>query len=170
MKPRRTRAASAAAFSLVEVALALGIAGFCLVAVVGLLPVGINSNQAAFSQTAAASILSHVLADLRATPATVPPGIAITSAQYAIPIPADTAGGASTTKTLYFGDSAQQFSFAPQAATSRYRLTVTFPPAAGDRAATFVTLLVSWPAAPDPASPTAALAGRVQVFGALNRN
>ena len=169
MIPRRARAASAA-FSLVEVALALGIAGFCLLAIVGLLPVGLNSNQNAFSQTAAASILSHVLEDLRATPATTPPGSTATSAQYSIPIPADTVGGTSTTKTVYFGDSAQQFSFAPQASTSRYRLTVTFLPPAGDRTATFVTLLVTWPAAPDPASPTAALSGRVQVFGALNRN
>ena len=169
MKHVGIQVASAAAFSLIEVALALGVAGFCLVAVVALLPVGVNSTQAAFSQTAATSIITHVLADLRATPASVPPGTAATSAEYSIPIPADAAGGSSTTKTLYFGDSLQQFSFASQAGASRYRLTITFLPPKGDRTATMVTLLVSWPAAVDPTSSTA-LGGRVQAFGALNRN
>ena len=165
MKRSGARVASTAAFSLVEVALALGVAGFCLVAVVGLLPVGLNSTRVAFAQTAATDIITHVLADLRATPASVPPGGAATSAEYSIPIPADAAGGSSTTKTLYFGDSLQQFSFAPQPGTSRYRLTVTFLPPAGDRTATFVTLQVTWPASSTPAT-----ANRVQVVAAFNRN
>ena len=170
MKSSAVRFAGACAFSLIEVALALGVTGFCLASVVALLPLGINSNQAAFSQTTAASIITHVLVDLRATPASVPPSLTGTSAEYSIPIPADVAGGPSTTKTLYFGNSYQQFSFAPQAGTSRYRLTVTFPPPAGNRTATYVSLLVSWPAAPDPTLSTSALAGSVQVVGALNRN
>ena len=157
--PSRLRVA---AFSLVEVALARGIVAFCLVPLVALLPIGFNSDQAASSQTAAANILTHVLADLHATPAN-----SATSGQYAIPIPA--AGGSGTT-TLYFGNSLQQASFATQAGTSRYRLTATFFPPASGRTATGVTLLVSWPATVDPAVAPNALAGRVQAFGALNRN
>ena len=171
MKSTGVRFAATCAFSLIEVALALGVTGFCLASVVALLPLGINSNQAAFSQTTAASIITHVLADLRATPASVPPSLTGTSAEYLIKIPADVAGGTSSTiTTLYFGNSYQQFSFAPQLGTSRYRLTVTLPPPAGNRTATYVTLLVSWPAAPDPTLSTSALAGSVQVVGALNRN
>ena len=42
-----------AAFSLVEVTLALGIAAICLVALFGLMPVGVQTNRSATSQTAA---------------------------------------------------------------------------------------------------------------------
>ncbi len=65
---------AAAAFSLVEVALALGVASFCLISVIGLIPVGVNTGQIASDQTIAGSILTEVLTDLRATPRTSPPG------------------------------------------------------------------------------------------------
>ena len=55
-----------AAFSLVEVTLALGVAAFCMIAVFGLLPVGVQTNQRATSQTSATSIMANVIADLRA--------------------------------------------------------------------------------------------------------
>jgi hypothetical protein len=170
MKTTHARFASAAAFSLVEVALALGVAGFCLVPLVGLLPLGFTSNQAAFSQTTAASIITHVLTDLRATPATLPPGGATTSAEYSIPIPADASGATPSPATLYFGSSVQQFSFALQPGTSRFRLTVNFLPPAGGRTSTWVTLLVTWPAPINPAGSGGGILGRVQVFAALNRN
>ena len=59
---------STAAFSLVEVTLALGIAAFCLIAVFGLVPVGVQTNRNATSQTAATNILSSVVRDFRARP------------------------------------------------------------------------------------------------------
>src|SRR5436189_2271292 len=58
------------AFSLVEVTLALGVAAFCLIAVFGLVPVGVQTNRNATSQTAATNILSSVVSDLRASPQT----------------------------------------------------------------------------------------------------
>src|SRR5438477_5279045 len=75
---------SHSAFSLVEVTLALGVAAFCLVTVAGLLSVGLQTNQRSTSQTAATSILSNVIADLRATPKA-----STTSTQYGISIPTD---------------------------------------------------------------------------------
>ena len=59
---------AAAAFSLVEVTLALGVAAFCLIAVFGLMPIGVQTNRNATSQTAATNIMASVVADLRATP------------------------------------------------------------------------------------------------------
>ena len=59
--------ASYCAFSLVEVTLALGIAAFCLIAVFGLIPVGVQTNRNATSQTAATNIIASVIADMRAT-------------------------------------------------------------------------------------------------------
>src|SRR6476661_5375358 len=77
--PRRIHA-----FSLVEVTLALGIAAFCLIAVFGLVPVGVLTNRNATSQTRATNIMTAVVADLRATPKanTISP-------QFAINIPTD---------------------------------------------------------------------------------
>ncbi len=69
---------STAAFSLVELTLAIGIAAFCLIAVVGLMPVGMLTNRNATSQTAATNILSSVVSDIRASPK------ALTSALYKI--------------------------------------------------------------------------------------
>src|ERR1044072_3486768 len=54
------------AFSLVELTLALGVAAFCLLAVFGLMPLGVQTNRNANSQTAAANIMAAVIADLRA--------------------------------------------------------------------------------------------------------
>ena len=58
------------AFSLVEVTLALGIAGFCLLTIVGMLPVGLSSNKNSIQQSAAASLARAIAADLRTTPKT----------------------------------------------------------------------------------------------------
>jgi type II secretory pathway pseudopilin PulG len=57
-----------AAFSLIELTLALGVAAFCLIAVFGLVPVGVQTNRNATSQTFATNILSGVVSDIRASP------------------------------------------------------------------------------------------------------
>ena len=45
------------AFSLIELTLALGIAALCLLAVMGLIPIAVQTNRNATSQTAANSII-----------------------------------------------------------------------------------------------------------------
>jgi uncharacterized protein (TIGR02598 family) len=153
MSRRRYRTAG---FSLVEVTLALGIAAFCLIALFGLLPLGIQTNQGSISQTAAASLLSSVAADLRATPKT-----SLTSLQYGIAF--------GTAKILYFDGEGQAIAPKDASATPRYRVTIAFPPSpAGPFAPTFVSLKVSWPAPVDPA--TATPAGSIETFTALDRH
>ena len=145
------------AFSLVEVTLALGVAVFCLVAVFGLLPIGVNSSQTSTEQTVANGIISAVAADLRATPREQ----AIASNQFALAIPASGTAGLAT---LYF--TADGRAATTLQTDSRYRLTLTFPATPGGRAATLADLKVSWPA-------TAALAnasGVAETFVALDRN
>jgi len=66
--------AKTTAFSLVEVTLALGIAAFCLIAVLGLLPTGLKTQQASIQQTTANQIISTIFADLRAD-IRLPPGL-----------------------------------------------------------------------------------------------
>ncbi len=141
-----------AAFSLVEVTLAIGIAAFCLIAVFGLMPVGVQTNRNATSQTAATNIVAGVVADLRATPKT--PGTWTgTSAQFNIAL--------GTNTTLYFDDAGQAST--SLGTDSRYQLNVTFPTAGY---LTYADLKVTWPAAATPANAS----GSVEMFAAFDRN
>ena len=58
------------AFSLVEVTLALGIVSFALVAVLGLLPVGLKSVKNANEQAGAANVLNAIAGTLRTASST----------------------------------------------------------------------------------------------------
>jgi uncharacterized protein (TIGR02598 family) len=148
---------SRSGFSLVEVTLALGVAAVCLLAVFGLLPIGLKTQQTAIEQTAATRIISAVVSDLRSTA-----GTATTSSVFAINIPANSAPSSST---IYF-DTEGHFTPAIDA-NSRYLLTITFPAnSTGGRGATFVHLQVSWPAAATVAN----AAGTAETFLALDRN
>ena len=138
-------------FSLVELTLALGVAAICLISVFGLLPVGLKANHNAISQSASASIIAAVVADMRATPKA-----STTSTQYGVTF--------GTTKTVYFdNEGGIATSVAPN---SRYRLDIDFPPNPTAGAATFAYLKVTWPAAASPTSAT----GASEVFVAFDRN
>jgi len=139
------------AFSLVEVTLALGVAAFCLIAVFGLVPVGVQTNRNATSQTTATNIVAGVVSDLRATPTTT-----ITSVQYQITF--------GTAKTLYF-DGAGQAS-TTLGANSRYRLVVSFP--TSPTGLSYADLRVTWPAPVDPTTTTPS--GSMETFAAFDRN
>jgi type II secretory pathway pseudopilin PulG len=61
---------NSSAFSLVEVTLALGIVSFALVAVIGLLPVGLKSIKNANEQAGAANVLNAIAGSLRTASST----------------------------------------------------------------------------------------------------
>jgi uncharacterized protein (TIGR02598 family) len=150
------------AFSLVEVTLALGVAAVSLLVIFSLLPLGLQTNQRSFEQTASVDILSTVAADLRATPVTNPRGGAATSSQFGINIPAS--GGTGTT-TLFFNTAGQSNS--SQQSDSRYRVTITFVSnGGGAKSATLADLKVTWPAS---AAITNAQ-GSSEIFAAFDRN
>ena len=136
------------AFSLVEVTLALGVAAFCLIALFGLIPVSVQTNRNASSQTSATSIIAGVVADLRATPTANP-----TSSQFGITF--------GNNATLYFDD-AGQVSISPTS-KSRYQLNVTW---SGSSALRYADLKVTWPATATAANVT----GSTEMFAAFNRN
>jgi uncharacterized protein (TIGR02598 family) len=162
------------AFSLVELTLALGIAAFCLIAVFGLMPVGVQTNRNATSQTAATNIMAAVVSDLRATPkgSNVDVQPDATSTQFGIQV--------GTNATRYFDsagrcscDSAGLQKFNPTTGTCsdtwnpplqlRYRVTVWWY---GSVALRYADLNVTWPAAAAPANAT----GSTEMFVALDRN
>jgi type II secretory pathway pseudopilin PulG len=182
------------AFSLVEVTLALGVMAFCLVALLGLLPVGMNSNRAALEQTAAASIASAVAVDLRQTPLYVngSANYALThpkSPRFQIPVPPPTSAQANPAiiHTSFFTEDgtvagASGGNYVDQDAVPsqnpRYRVTSTFYPPinasnpSSQRTATLVRILVTWPALADPtaASTPVNFSGSFETMIALDRN
>jgi uncharacterized protein (TIGR02598 family) len=151
---------STAAFSLVELTLAIGVAAFALIAVFGLMPVGVQTNRNATSQTAASGIVASVVADMRAT-------TSATSPQYRITF--------GTAKTLYF-DSAGQCSVNVNGSTkvdgsawspplqTRYQFNITFPWTSGNTRG--ANLKVTWPAA----ATTTNASGSTEMFAAFDRN
>lgn len=162
---------SLSAFSLVEVTLALGIAAFCLIAVFGLMPVGVQTNRNATSQTAATTILSSVVSDMRAS-AIGTPG-AGQSSLYKLVIPVR--GSTVAPQTRYFDGEGRcstdlagsirpdGSSWAPPIVT-RYQLSVSFP--SGTAGATYADLKVTWPAAAVPGNAS----GSAETLAAFDRN
>jgi uncharacterized protein (TIGR02598 family) len=151
-----------AAFSLVEITLALGVAAFCLVAILGMLPVGLKTQQASANQTVANGIISQIAGDLRAA-ARLPPGQV--SKQFSLN---HTGGKWDTTPDyIYFNYNAQPTgtnqSTAPSDAIYRATITYRFPPT---DTTSLADIKVSWPAS--QSDPTK-VAGSVEMFVAINR-
>jgi len=153
-------------FSLVEVTLALGVAAICLILLLGLLTVGIKTQQSGAQQTIANQIMTVLLSDLRAD-LRLPPG------QYRHFEEASGFGlhghwvQMFAPDTLWFDQQGKWLQLngnAPAAATFRAKITYFRPPNISTSAANIV---VSWPAQADPATTTPA--GSVQQFIAVNR-
>ena len=150
------------AFSLVEVTLALGIAAFCLIAVFGLVPVGVQTNRNATSQTAATNILSSVVSDIRASPKG-----ATKTAKYEI------RRAKSNQTTVCFDGQGQPDPLGGQignvncrAGNWRYRLYVRIYPLTAPLVpanVTYADLKLVWPAAADPLSTTVTPSGSVEM-------
>ena len=156
--------ASDRAFSLVEVTLALGIAAFALIAIFGLLPIGITSNQTSVEQTAAAGMARAIIADLRTTPLT-----ANTSSSYQISVP-NAGSGRSATQQLLLREDGSLDITTPRGASSRYLGYISFN-APTAKAAINIRLLITWPAAADlNNNPPKNFAGSYEVLSALDRN
>ena len=162
---------SQAAFSLVEVTLALGIAAFCLIAVFGLVPVGVQTNRNATSQTTATNILSSIVSDIRASPK----GTGNT-AKYKI------RRAKGNTWTVCFDGQGQPDGAAQignqscRAGNWRYRLYVRIYPLTAPPSnltpfcATYVDLKLVWPAAADPLSTTVTPSGSVETVTSFYDN
>lgn len=115
------------AFSLVEVTIAIGLVSFCLVAMLGVLPVGLSQERKSTDQTLATQALSAVVADFQnaATNATNTPAYNV-----AIPKIGEQTKNSTLALDEYFTtNSAKQFEVscrveAPSTRFSNYRLSV----------------------------------------------
>ncbi len=160
-------------FSLVEVTLSLGIAAFCLIAVIGIIPVGVQTNRNATSKTRATNVMAAVVADLRSSKTSS------TSARFGITIPSNHTLGAGSncdrcascwnaqTQTIYFDGSGQVVA----STAALYRVTLTLvqnPTATSTTGALFYDVRATWPAQADPCATTPS--GSVETLAALDRN
>jgi len=167
------RLRSSRGFSLVEVTLALGVAAVCLLAIFGLLPIGLNSNQTTVEQTTAASLARAIVADLRSTPTT-----SGTSPNYGLNIPTNSGTSINTVWLTEWGMKASPNNQAADPKTDpKYRAQITLnAPQANQKTATFVRLVISWPALADKNPPKDSndfpihAAGTFEAVTTLDRN
>ena len=149
----------AAAFSLVEITLAIGVAALALLVLLGLLPASLKTQQSSIQQTTANQIISQTYSFLRAD-VRLPPG------QYkqVCPNPPDPNqpcqwdnlhghwANVGTPDTLFFTNGAKQTgnvsqSPPPTDAVFRAKITYRLPPSATTSVADST---VTWPAPVDP--------------------
>src|SRR5438132_4985774 len=158
-----------AAFSLVEVTLALGVAAFSLIAVLGLLPVALKTQHVCVQQKTANEIIQQILADLRAD-VRLPPGQASKEQGSGFNLHGHWAAAA-TPDTIYFTNDGDQTpaggvnpASVPSDAVFRAKITYLLPPTA---TTSLADITITWPAAVDPA--TGVPSGKVETFIAVNR-
>jgi uncharacterized protein (TIGR02598 family) len=157
-----------AAFSLIEVAVALGIASFGMVTLLALMPVGIQHYHHADAQSAMANLASMVVRDLQSAPS----GSTSKTPQFNFKFSPTT----SLQQTVYVDGSGQASGTAPNAlpaSTSLYRISVTiYAPPAATSAATIATILITSPALADgtPTAPPTNYSDRFETTVGLNRN
>ncbi len=149
------------AFSLVEVALALGVLAFALVAIFSLLPSGLQASRNAEANYVATEAASLVMDHLHSLPREK----TTTDIGLTIPRPGDPP----VTQTIYYTDEATSGdSFTPNLRdSSRYRIDARLvAPPAGQHSATSVQLQITSPPQADPKQAQA----RLEFYGALDRN
>ncbi len=129
-----------AAFSLVEVTLALGLIAFVLAALIGIFALGINSERDSIEQIGAANLASRLIGERRANPTAIDP------TAFALP-PLDTL---LDDEKIYFSD---QEEIVPSLAdaTVTCQATNTLNP---EGTLAILTLDFFWPAATATASAT----------------
>jgi len=156
-----------AAFSLIEVTLAIGVAGFSLLVILGLLTVSLKTHQSSTDQTVANSIISQVAADLRAA-ARLPPGQV--SKQFSLDPNKGIKGHWDPTPQYVCFDydgrpttTGCTSSTAPLNALFRATVTYRQPPV---DTTSLADIKVTWPAAQTDSSK---VAGSVEMFVAINR-
>lgn len=167
----------AGAFSLVEVALALGVASFCLIVLFGLIPLGLTTNHNSIENTLAASAAAAVASDLRSTPTATVSGQTVLSYRFGIPIPG-AGGGASgmNPAVIYLDETLAKCKAGapPVPSDARFQVSIGFvpPAAATDRDATQARILVTWPpqSGGGPASWPTNYADSYETTIALDRN
>jgi len=168
-------------FSLVEVTLALGVAAICLLAVLGLMPAGVKTQQNSIQQTTANQILSQICSFLRAD-VRLPPGLY----KQICPDPPDPNVQCNWDQlhghwllmsqppdTLFFthaGKPTGQLNQSTPPSDAVFRAKITYNPTPPTGSTSVANIVVSWPAPVNPDDPTTGVpGGSVTSLIAVNR-
>ena len=127
---------SNAGFSLIEVVIALGIFAFCIVAIVGLLPVGMNSVRSVSNENNAI----HIASSIEGIWQVAPLGSTITMPNIINNLSIST----SQNSTYYFNEFGEPLANSTGASLKMSYTTVNYT-AAGTGNATTVNMAFSWP-------------------------
>jgi len=158
------RCSPVAGFSLVEVVIAIGIAAFCLVTMLGLIPSGLKAVNATTEQTAATAIISEVMTDLRDTPlgSNTSPVLAIQLTTNGSTN--DSIDGAGTNTTNFYVSESCTLYPTNTSLDARYGVTLSL-----SNSSLFITtarVQVWWP----PTVPPAHAVGSVEAISAIMRH
>ena len=169
-----------AGFSLVEVTLALGVAAFCLLVLLALLPVAVKTQQNSIQQTTANQIISQIYSFLRAD-VRLPPGLY----KQVCPDPPDPDQQCNWDQlhghwrnvtqppdTLYFtqaGKPTGNVNASSPPSDAVFRVKITYNPIPPTGSTSVANIGVSWPAPVDPNQPGAVPAGSVTTTISVNR-
>lgn len=126
-------------FSLVEVVIALAVVGLTFIGLIGLLGVGVVSDQTSTQQTEATNIAASILADLRSTPNSSASG---NSVRFNIPLQTATDRSTSTTPLAISGLTASYFYFDVSPAALNTTPLTSIPATAPAGAAFLTTVYV----------------------------
>lgn len=169
-------------FSMVEVALALGVTAFALLSLLALLPLGVKSNQISAEETRGAMILTAVEADLRNTHPSL--NSSHKSAMFGLDLPYQASGTGvysfnstitgpptslvSGSNTIALDDAENPVAIG-SAVRNRYQISVIYlpPPANAPLSAMQARLVVSWPSLATSPAPIADVTSLGKVGGYL---
>jgi uncharacterized protein (TIGR02598 family) len=176
----KTFKSGSSGFSLVEVALAMGVAAFCLVSLLGMLTVGLTSSQVSSNETRATHLMSQVADDLQVAQV-LNNGAAPTKTSpfYGFTLPANGSSSTMTSspQTLYLtadGTATSQIN-STMGPGAVFRVTVGFSAPAATNAVSqgsSARIQVTWPAQADPApnSWPSKYVGSVETVLVLDKN
>jgi type II secretory pathway pseudopilin PulG len=126
-----------AAFTLVEVVLALGICSFCLLSILAMTQMGVTRAHDSLEESRATDLLSAIALERRTVPTT--------NACSIYPLP--NLSTVDALQTGYFGIDDNGKSTGTSLTTARYRVDYQItPPTAPSEAPYLMSLVVSWPA------------------------
>jgi uncharacterized protein (TIGR02598 family) len=125
------------AFSLIEVVMAMGVATFCLLTLVALIPTGLKSDRESLGESQAVNILSAIVSERRALP------VDSDGIVYDLP----KLKGITEPTGSFFGIDSAGVSTKTELSQATYKLTYTIiPPATSSRDPYLIHLRLSWPA------------------------
>ncbi|SDU27623.1 Verru_Chthon cassette protein B [Verrucomicrobium sp. GAS474] len=130
----RHRRIGSRGFNLVELALSLGICSFCIIGIMGLLPIGLNTNRDTVAQTEAAGIVRAAVADIQTV------GSSGITGRFKLKVTSASSSDAAPQTLYVFPNGSYSTSLTGASGAAQYRLDVAFLKSSA------VRILVTWPA------------------------